>query len=552
VKLSATSTTYPAGATIDARGFTGNKVCASGNITTMLFQCVPQGSSTGAIGGKLLLGNVNLYADGPASGHYTDNIGPSGIGTPALIIPSFFWGIEGMSRGATGTNSTPGTGTFLSVCLGSNSPVTGCTTPFPVRSFSISSTSVSVNTMTINLSSSVTSGTNVYFSELAMVKGSSTASDNGTYKIQNITNGTGSGSVTVTVPTGTPGCSAPGCGTMYLGTPILGFASSNYAYNASYCFSHLCSGFGQHIKDLRFNCQGAGTQPTGDVEGCIGWQNLYAEEESGADTFLVTNYNFVGVDIHGGPENGSQNFGPVLNAEVYTGTSNQNCDFGTTGIYIGDSEMRGLNGWTVNQSTQQPNPASQECRTNNPIAAVMLDAMNTEVRNGHCEGATNCVLVGANNGSASGGQISGVSGGPSGNAGTNVVQISANYSGTNGNYLIERIRKNQHTNGIMDNINNVTLSNNFISLYSYAGIRTGAVATGVSANTDLAGQCTVGITTCPTYSFTQTYTSAPICTCSDTSGVNACRVQIAVGTPTTLTITGTSGHTINYLCIGRN
>jgi len=92
------STSYPIGATIDARGFIGNQVCAAGNITTMLFKCVPQGSSTGATSGKLLLGEVNLYADGPTlNPYYTD--GSSKIGTPALIIPSFFWGIEGVSRG---------------------------------------------------------------------------------------------------------------------------------------------------------------------------------------------------------------------------------------------------------------------------------------------------------------------------------------------------------------------------------------------------------------------------------------------------------------------
>ena len=81
------SASYPLGATIDARGFTGNQVCAASNITTMLFKCVPQGSSTGATSGKLLLGEVNLYADGPASGNYTDNIGahPSGIGTPGNL-----------------------------------------------------------------------------------------------------------------------------------------------------------------------------------------------------------------------------------------------------------------------------------------------------------------------------------------------------------------------------------------------------------------------------------------------------------------------------------
>jgi hypothetical protein len=118
--------------------------------------------------------------------------------------------------------------------------------------------------------------------------------------------------------------------------------------------------------------------------------------------------------------------------------------------------------------------------------------------------------------------------------------------------MIERIRKSSHSNGIMDNINNVTFSDSFIAQYSYAGIRAGAFFSAVPAspaapNTDLAGQCTLPCT----YTFTQKYTSSlpPICTCSDTSAVHACQVQV---TSTTLTITGTSGDTADYICIGRD
>ena len=352
----------------------------------------------------------------------------------------------------------------------------------------------------------------------------------------------GATSVQVAVPPGTTACNN-GCGNLFLGTPILGFASTANNYTDSACrTTTLCSGFGQHIKNLGFNCQA--------YDGCIGWQNLYGEEEGNADTFTVVQFNFVGVDIHGGPKNGSQNFGPVLNGEVYTGTGNTACAQGTTGIYIGDAEMRGLNGWTINNAAETG--GAPKCATT-PAAAVLLDAMNTEVRNGHCEGFDNCVVIGANNGSASGAQVSGISGGHMGNAGTNVVKISNNFGNMNGEYVIEHIRRNFHTNGIMDNINNVTLSNNFISLYSYAGIRAGAIASGVLANTDLAGQCALGtLPGCTNIPFTQSYTSSPICTCSDTSAINACRVQVTVGTPTTLTITGASGDTIDYVCIGRN
>src|SRR5580692_10483437 len=203
------STSYPLGATIDARGFTGNQVCAAGNITTMLFHCSPQGSSTGATGGKLLLGEVNLYADGPtAHPYYTDGLG-SGIGTPALIIPSNFWGIEGISRGSSaGSGGAPGTGTFLSVCTGSGAPVTGCSTAFPQRSFQISGTTIvtsgGITTMTVAVSGTLTKGTNIYPGELGMVKTSSVTGDNGTFKLQSINRVTAN-TVEVTVPAGTLG-----------------------------------------------------------------------------------------------------------------------------------------------------------------------------------------------------------------------------------------------------------------------------------------------------------------------------------------------------------
>ena len=181
------TTGYPLGATIDARGFAGNQVCKAINITTMLNGCAAQYSGTrNATSGKLLLGEVNLYADGPSSGNYTYGTG-SGPGTPALVIPAQFWGIEGVSRGADASGSSAGPGTFLSVCTGSNTPVgTGhlppapgsppCTTSFPVRSFSVNSTTVStasgVTTMTMNVSPAANFGVNIYPGELVMLVGS--------------------------------------------------------------------------------------------------------------------------------------------------------------------------------------------------------------------------------------------------------------------------------------------------------------------------------------------------------------------------------------------
>jgi len=227
------TTNYPLGATIDARGFTGNQVCAAANITTMLNGCVSQYSGTrNATGGKLLLGEVNLYADGPIppATNYTYGTG-SGPGTPALVIPAGFWGIEGVSRGAdpgSGTNSGPGT--FLSVCTAPNTPVgTGhltpapgspsCTTAFPVRSLTVQSATVSGNTMTMTVSPAANFGVNIYPGELVMMQGNTLApTENGTYKVQNTSGST----VQVTVPSTTPSCTPPSgtCATLYLGTNL--------------------------------------------------------------------------------------------------------------------------------------------------------------------------------------------------------------------------------------------------------------------------------------------------------------------------------------------
>jgi hypothetical protein len=75
-----------------------------------------------------------------------------------------------------------------------------------------------------------------------------------------------------------------------------------------------------------------------------------------------------------------------------------------------------------------------------------------------------------------------------------------------------------------------------------------SIATSTASNTDLAGQITLSSGS-GSYTFTGTYTSAPICVVSDTSGLNAARPTI---TTTTLTINGTGSDVVNYICIARN
>jgi hypothetical protein len=72
--------------------------------------------------------------------------------------------------------------------------------------------------------------------------------------------------------------------------------------------------------------------------------------------------------------------------------------------------------------------------------------------------------------------------------------------------------------------------------------------TGTSSNTDIAGQLALSSGTA-SYSFTGSYTSAPICVATDASAQAA--VGVAVST-STLTITGNGSHNVNYICVGRN
>jgi len=68
------------------------------------------------------------------------------------------------------------------------------------------------------------------------------------------------------------------------------------------------------------------------------------------------------------------------------------------------------------------------------------------------------------------------------------------------------------------------------------------------SNTDLAGSCTLAGGGC-TYTFSLTYTSAPICVATDTTALSAVQV---VATTASLTINGTNGDTANYICVSRD
>jgi hypothetical protein len=161
--------------------------------------------------------------------------------------------------------------------------------------------------------------------------------------------------------------------------------------------------------------------------------------------------------------------------------------------------------------------------------------------------------MGANNGpggsniGASGEQVIGIDGPPATSAGNTVVQISGNYPG-NSAFTVERIRANGDPSTIVDNIKGVNLMEPFTPFYSWY-IRAGAVGSGVSTPTDIAGRKTLSGGSA-TQTLTGSYMSPPNCGCWDvTTPANAC--SVSEGT-TLLTFTGHTTDTIKYICIARN
>lgn len=83
-------------------------------------------------------------------------------------------------------------------------------------------------------------------------------------------------------------------------------------------------------------------------------------------------------------------------------------------------------------------------------------------------------------------------------------------------------------------------------------IKAGAASgfsTAINGNSDNAGVLTVGGPGTVTYSFTKTYSIAPICVCSDTTDITKnCKPTT---TTSVLTIAGTVGDVVNYVCFPR-
>jgi hypothetical protein len=455
---------------------------------------------------------VNLYVDGPgASGHFSDSFS-SQIGTPAIIVPNLFT-IEGLGKGGTGYSGS-NSNTVIGICTGPGAPLSsgtpnGCTTAFPLRSFTItleaffdspshqgSSSNASTCTpdytgsprlpfcylfVTVSGGPFVIGGNgtdvaseNVYISTSGTTDGTgeavaivnlasqtTVASNAGMYQTNTVCQNpftsygdatwgcTSNSQIAVVVPSGaTVGTTL---GSLVFGTPIMGLApTKNNSYTAEINETNK-TGFGQKIKNVTIDAS--------SYQGAIAVQNVFGQEFGGLETVSVSHHSFIGYDEY---TTDAQNFGPIAGTfqALTDGNTNHTCGPQTTGIFLhNQTGGRAIEGFTINSSTTNCGPTTAQ-----PKCAVMLDNVERMISNGHTEGYAQSVCIGLNNPTANV-VVQNISGGPSGNAATSVVLVSNMNS--NRDFILQGIRKQGATNTINDQINGNAITDSYTELYAF-------------------------------------------------------------------------------------
>jgi len=441
---------------IDARAFAGNQIIPASTGTTALYGNLTSGST---VPGTLLLGNVQMYCDGPSGGssnNYTDGSG-SNYGTPCIILPNGYQII----------GENPNQTTF-SVCTGSGTPISGCSNAYPLRQFPVSSLSFTAGSHTLagNGTFQATGGPptqNIYVGELGILTSSTCTA----YNLLRIISGASSTAFSIQAPTGTGTCGSTG--TLTLLTPIIGFGYQGVGipYQPTRPSSLTSQSFRQHLINVGFNLQ--------DYQGAIAIQVLSTGENStiehGYCKLPSAGYLDVGT--------GSNEFGPVVDVYCETTTSSlTHVTPGTFGIYnaaanAGFHRTTFTYHYNVGPPSQQPNSAIY-----NDGSAVSFDGEP------HNEGTVDAIEL-APNGSVSGVTIAGIVGPPCptssnpGNPGLNLVHIvssgnsTASYTvsaTTIGNLIQQQggsCTSNGSTNAVADDIHNNNVTDQFLSRYEF-------------------------------------------------------------------------------------
>jgi len=421
----------------NARGFTGNQVClqsrAYGNTSVMLYGGAAIGTE---VDGTLLLSSsLNLYIDGVAT-FFTDGV--SNYGTPAIIVP---WGFK--------IEYNSPIGHFVSPCTGTNTPVTGCTTAFPVRSFSVTSTSYNAGTHTLTGTTSgiVNSGgpgnnQNLYVKELAALTSPSCVSNNLLRTIQTIPGAT---SFTIAAPSGTANCASTG--TLYLVTPMFGYGLQNSGVG----YEPVSAGqqaFGTQLKNVNVDLL--------SVLGLVGIQNVNQGEQASVDGFYCRHPAMGCLQVSGG----ANDSGPYDNIYMQTLAVTTNVNPTTFAIH-NSAATAGYRRLTANVAASLNGTAFE------PNACVYNDGNGVAFTGEfHCEGPVDLFETGMDN-NVGAMHVSVSLSAPSANPNVNQVHV-VNDGFTVSGTIFEMVgtQPSGGTNAILDDQNTVTITDSALTFYS--------------------------------------------------------------------------------------
>lgn len=387
---------------IDARGFYGQQICHQSNQNTsiMLYGGATAGSS---VTGRLFLGNIFLFIDGPSNGlYFTDattssgclvtNACPSTYGTPAIILPNQFSLFKGI--GPQETN--------IGFCDGNNLPVVGCTTAWPVWNYGAITETVTGNTMTVTTTTTLSTtqpGQNIWPKQLVSIINYGTANNwQRMYVVQTVTP---PNTFTVKVPTGTSSC-ASSCGTAWAKTPIVGVGTS--LADDPYLPVQSIGGdqsYKQVVEDVGFDENGEH-----GIYGVMAYQNVNGGEQVGIKRMYVLNW----ADLCYQVGEGTSESGPYDDIRCMNLATNNMQAAEVGGYYSGP-----------NGGTRRLSVISNYAGTNQPWAGVIMDGTSASVgtdastvlQSYHSEFAYDAVEIGPNYASL-GIEVDNVYGGPPG------------------------------------------------------------------------------------------------------------------------------------------
>ena len=480
--IASSSTTATAGAHVYLSQTSGADLCAKLNTA---FTANPNGVVIeGDLGGNQACSAANAQAAfSNCNNARYEPIVPTALwlpvvaGTASLPLGNKCRGIFGMGRAAAGSG---GTGLSIQACTGLNTPVTGCAAP-TVQSytgFTIAAVAATGGHPAYahlhGTFSPVPSGGDYVL--LPCVGAScpgtnASAANSGRFRICQATTGAAvqndagcpanpNGTDIYYVNANAATCAA-NCGTLYdsSATTLIGLGPA-------------ASGFGTLVKDIAIDCD--------NILGLTGISNNgsgvtgpgSSEEDSGWGGLIITSCVDLGEDIHG---NQAQNSGPYGPDEIYipatdaAGGANSNCNLGTTGIVLGDTTTRGINGVTVSAKN-----GASDCTGASYAAAARtgfyLDATQNKITGSiHCEGYSGACFELGQNSPATGIHITEASGMPSG--GTTAIDISSNFGNTGlakftSDVTLVSTKKNTGpTNTIVNNISGCTITEPVTAFY---------------------------------------------------------------------------------------